>query len=336
MLEKPDFPDERIAAILREQYGITAFEVEFLPLGYDYAASVYRISAASGTYFLKLKQGVVDPAALRIPHWLRTRGIEQVIAPLLTLNGELSVVADEYTLILYPFVDGATAMERGMTEAQWIEFGAVLRRIHATSVTAEMAKLVERETWSARGGRERLRRLLAHADGLDGGDPIAAEMASVWREQRDAITRLVDRADALAEQVQARALDFVLCHSDIHVANVLIGNDGRLFIVDWDQPLLAPRERDLMFIVGSAGVVAVSADDQARFLRGYGDAEIDPVAFAYYRYDWVVQDVGEFGLSGFGFQGGSDDTRRDAIQWVRAILGPGDALDAALLADPSF
>jgi spectinomycin phosphotransferase len=129
--------------------------------------------------------------------------------------------------------------------------------------------------------------------------------------------------------MRTRPLDFVLCHSDIHVGNVLARDDGHISIVDWDQPLIAPKERDLMFIVGSAGAVAVSAENQAQFLRGYGTTEIDPVAFAYYRYDWVAQDAKEYGAMGFGLRDGSDDTRRDALLWMRRILGPNDALGAA-------
>ena len=58
----------------------------------------------------------------------------------------------------------------------------------------------------------------------------------------------------------------VLCHNDIHLANLLVGHDGRLAVVDWDGLRLAARERDLMFVAGQ---------QRARFLEGYGPAELD-------------------------------------------------------------
>jgi len=55
----------------------------------------------------------------------------------------------------------------------------------------------------------------------------------------------------------------VLCHCDIHAGNVLISEEGagtRLHVIDWDEPALAPKERDLMFVgagLPGAGGVAV-------------------------------------------------------------------------------
>ena len=45
-------------------------------------------------------------------------------------------------------------------------------------------------------------------------------------------------------------------------------------MVDWDGLLLAPRERDLMFVAG---------EEWTRFLEGYGPAALDRTVLAYYR-----------------------------------------------------
>jgi Ser/Thr protein kinase RdoA (MazF antagonist) len=45
----------------------------------------------------------------------------------------------------------------------------------------------------------------------------------------------------------------VLCHADLHTWNVLVDSVGDLWIADWDEAVLAPRERDLMFVVGGIG-----------------------------------------------------------------------------------
>ena len=66
------------------------------------------------------------------------------------------------------------------------------------------------------------------------------------QKKRDEIDHLVARAEALASALRARSLELVLCHSDIHPGNLLLGANDALYIVDWDNPLFAPKERDLM------------------------------------------------------------------------------------------
>ena len=73
----------------------------------------------------------------------------------------------------------------------------------------------------------------------------------------------------------------VLCHGDLHAWNVLVVSDNHLWIVDWDEAVLAPRERDLMFVVGGIGHGLVRPHDTERFLQGYGETGIDPRLLAY-------------------------------------------------------
>ena len=62
-------------------------------------------------------------------------------------------------------------------------------------------------------------------------------------------------------------LEFALCHADIHTANILITPEQDMVIVDWDDTLLAPKERDLMFVLGGD---AFQTREVRLFLEGYG------------------------------------------------------------------
>ncbi len=106
-----------------------------------------------------------------------------------------------------------------------------------------------------------------------------------------AIRRLVDRAQQLGEKLQDQSPKFVLCHSDIHAGNVLIDGNNAIYIVDWDEPIMAPKERDLMFIGGGVGNVWNKPHEETLFYKGYGKTEVDSTVLAYYRHERIVEDI---------------------------------------------
>ena len=121
-------------------------------------------------------------------------------------------------------------------------------------------------------------------------DSLSERVAAFLKNNRVEILDLIGRAERLAVTLQAQSPEFVLCHSDTHGGNILIDVSGALFIVDWDEPILAPKERDLMFIGGAWYRTA----EEALFYQGYGRTQLDPVALAYYRYERIVEDTAIF------------------------------------------
>lgn len=332
MLEKPDLQDEAILACLRADYGIAAGDVEFLPLGYDPNAGVYRVTADDDIdYFLKVKQGGVNAVSLAVPRFLSDNGIEQVVAPLPTRDGRLNASIEPFAVILYPFVQGESVMDVGMPDDKWIELGAVVRKLHALSLSPELASQMPRETFVPPkiGMLRAVDATIQAAKGVF-EDDIQQATADVWREKREIILRITDRAEDYGKRLQARGLPFVLCHADIHTANILIDGENRFHIVDWDGAMLAPKERDLMFVTGAGagGMVAYGERVKTLFFRGYGEQQIDEMALAYYRCDWVVQDIGEFGYTIFDPSAG-DETRADSARLVRGSFSPGETVEVA-------
>lgn len=325
MLEKPNLADEKIMAALRDRYGIEAAAIEFLPLGNDATAWVYRAVGEGGTaYFLKLKKGAVYEPSVTIPRFLKDNGIEQAVAPLPTQHGKLWAAVESFALILYPFIDGRSGMDVGLSDAQWLELGGILRKMHAIQLQAELAAQIQRESfvphWAAL-----VRAFAVKIPVTAYENPYAKALAAFWLERAAQITRIVERAEALGRILQSRSLPFVLCHADIHIANVLVDGAGKLHIVDWDQPVLAPKERDLMFMLNTPG--------EALFFEGYGEAAVDWTAFAYYRYEWVVQELGDYAGRVFTLDDVGDDTRADAVRGFRQLFDPGDVVDEAYAAD---
>ncbi len=332
MLEKPPIPDERLLEAIHAEYSVRPTALEFLPIGYDSSAWVYRLRTGDGlSLFMKVRRGTVDESAVRVPRFLNDAGIAEVVAPLPTRSGALWAALGEYSLLLYPFIEGRTGMSAGLTATQWRAFGTALKRIHGLELPPALDRLVPRETFVPKWG-ELARRLAARIAAEPFADSLSAELAAFWRAHGAEIDRILDGADELGALLRARLPDFVLCHSDCHTANTLIDGDGRLFIVDGDQPLLAPVERDLMFVIGAAGAPGRTAEERY-FLQGYGSVRVDPLSLAYYRYEWVVQEIGDFGERVFLMPELGEVTRRDSVEGFRELFAPANVVAATDGAD---
>lgn len=329
MLEKPDLADDRILTQLRSTYGLPAADLEFLPLGNDPTSWVYRVQTDTGAfYFLKLKKGGINEPSLTIPHYLKDSGIQQIVAPLTTRTQQLWSKIDDFTLILYPFIEGGTGMETGMSDQQWIEFGTVLRRIHTTQLPDALSQIIHRETFTLKWDKL-LRQLQQRLNQGVFDDPFQQQLAAFWNDRRDELQQIIERTETLGRLLQRHPRDFVLCHADIHTYNLLIDHDGKMHIVDWDETQLAPKERDLMFLQGAVNGTSDPPKAETLFFEGYGQTEIDPVGIAYYRYEWVVQEIADFGKRVFLTPELGTKTRQDAVRDFIQLFDPGDVVDEA-------
>lgn len=99
-------------------------------------------------------------------------------------------------MILYPFVAGTSGKEHGMAPRQWMDYGAILRKIHASAIAPELAQIMQRESFVP-AGADTIRELDAHIGAGTSVDPIAQEFAAFWHKRRPDIHTLVARAEEL-------------------------------------------------------------------------------------------------------------------------------------------
>jgi spectinomycin phosphotransferase len=104
--------------------------------------------------------------------------------------------------------------------------------------------------------------------------------------------------------------------------NFLVDADDALYIIDWDNPILAPKERDLMFIGGAQGFRGYSAqEEEILFYRGYGQTQIDPIALAYYRFERIVEDIAIYCEQLLSTQRGGED-REQSLHYLKPNFFP--------------
>src|SRR5260370_33347970 len=113
MREQPSIPEERLRACLQDQYDLDPVTLDFLSLGKDYNAGVYRAVSEPGTaYLLKVtSRSLYEPRYL-VPHYLRDQGITSVVAPIPTKSNALWTKLVDWTVSVHPSIEADTSFTR--------------------------------------------------------------------------------------------------------------------------------------------------------------------------------------------------------------------------------
>lgn len=330
MLDKPDIQDTDVIASLHDDYALPIQKIEFLPLGADRNTAVYCAKTSDGTaYFTKLRCDDFNDMSLLVPQMLCEQGVAHIIRPLATRDGRIWTQVGEFFLSVYPFIVGRDAYEVGMTDAHWIEFGRTLKAIHTAALPLKIEARIPKETFSGQW-RERVRQFQKKIAETTFMDPVSVALVNLMKKEHGVIDTLVRRAHLLGEVLQGNPSPFVLCHADIHAWNVLIQSDNTFYVVDWDTIMLAPKERDLMFVAsGLFGDARTPEQEVELFYHGYGDVtQVDPVALAYYRYERIVQDIADYCDRIFLTKPGGEN-RAQGLRQLSSQFEPGQVIDIA-------
>lgn len=330
MRERPRISEKQIQGCLQEKYGLIATNLDFLPLGMDDYAWVYRVISESGMrYFLKLKQRAIYPSGCLVPRFLNEQGLSGVVAPIPTNENKLWTQLGELVAILYPFIEGRDGYG-GMAGWHWQELGATLKGIHSVILLPQLFPGLKKEQFEVREYlwlREFDQKLLK----LQSGNALEAEFIAAWKVKRETVNWLLSQMVTLAEILRDGSLEMVICHADLHPGNVLIDGNDQLFLIDWDEVMVAPKERDFIFIeTGENSALGTQSDVSSPFFQGYGKAEIDWIALTYYRCERVVQDIIAFAQQVFFRSDINEETRAEAVHWFGKIFEPGGEVESAL------
>ncbi len=294
MLKKQPISEQRIVDCLITDYGIDVSTLTFLPLGADMHASVYKACDNRSSYFVKLKRSHTPDISTLIIGFLQDTGIKQIIPFLKTIHNLPTQRIGEFTLTVSPFIEGQDGFSRVLTDDQWVTFGKTLGAVHEIEVPLSFQTKLRRESYSPQW-REAVRSLYAHIESEPRGDEVAVQLQTFMRQRIALIHQLVERAEQLAQKLQKESPEFVLCHSDIHGGNLLMDGSDAIYMVDWDAPIMAPKERDLMFIGGGVANVWNQPREEELFYKGYGKTEVNMEILAYYRHERIVEDIASYG-----------------------------------------
>ncbi|MGA8113789.1 MAG: phosphotransferase [Actinocatenispora sp.] len=277
---------------VRREFGIELAALSAATGGADTDATVWRATDVHGvSYALKLSHAGMTAGLPATTH-LAGRGIPGAPSPLPTRSGRSCGTHRGAQLALTPWIVGDRGIDRRMEPDDWRCFGTVLAGVHAADPPEDPAGLpTERyEPASVPEARALDRRIRATPG--PAGDDIIRSVSDRWRRAARDLGTVTDHAESLAEALRTRPGQHVLTHGDAHTGNVLVDGDRQVWLVDWDAATLAPRERDLMFLIGGVFADAPVTDEQRSwFFDGYGTVTPDPTLLAYYTCVRALEDV---------------------------------------------
>ncbi|MBN1262607.1 MAG: aminoglycoside phosphotransferase family protein [Anaerolineae bacterium] len=299
MRPEPVIDQDALLGALRAAYGIPARRVRYFPT--EWSDYCYVVTGADDRrYFLKLHppQRVASASAassldfyLPLIHTLHAQGIlPHIPYPIETTEGRLTADFAEYRLILVHFIEGEVLGQARLETAEYQRYIARLVGVlHAsTSVLSMPNPLVEQYALAFEPVlKDMLCTLPALPKQATDSQRVLRDFVAPRTEQ---FLDFVRRAREL--QAHARALDKprVICHTDLHGENMMRDTDGELYLLDWENAMLAPPEHDLFFFAGEAGFWE---DFLPQYERVAGTAYLDAEVFGFYYYRRALEDMTE-------------------------------------------
>lgn len=319
---------------VRSEFGIQLSSISQVFGGQDSDAVVLRATSGDGAEFavkvsrshgvsgLLVSDAIARTIAIGIPEPLRIR------------SGPPYSIVNGLRVSLIPWISGLSAAGKGLDAAQWRSFGALLSRVHSADVTPMLASglPVEEYRTPAAASARVLDRRIRDQDKVgptEDEDSLTAALIRDWMAAADSLALVLAQIDGLGDELRSEAAGTVVCHCDAHIGNVLISDDGEVWLLDWDEVVRAPRERDLMFVIDGVLGDPVTAEQQEWFFDGYGQVDIDPRRLAYYQCSWALQDVADFAARVLD-RAGPPAEAGQALALFRSVVGPSGIVSLAV------
>lgn len=319
---------QQIEDCLKVHYDLDIIKLLPLHRGADNNACVFKADTREQPYFVKLRHGHYNEINFSVIELLTQAGFKPIIPPIKTKQEQAMVSIEDFHLVVYPFVDAQDGFSHSLSEKQWIQLGKALRQIHDLEVPTSIQARLHKENYSPKF-RQSVRLFYEQFNTQQTTDEISEKLFSFIKQEQKTILYLVKKAENLGQKIQRLTPKYGLCHSDIHGGNVLIDNHDKLYIVDWDEPIMAPKERDLMFIGGGVGNVWNQAHEESLFYQGYGNTTVDKHILAYYRYERIVGDIAEY-IQQLLLSSAGGENRKIMYQHFMDMFAPRGVVEIAL------
>lgn len=328
MLTEPiEFRDTIITMLLKE-YDIEVEQMKFLPLGADQNTIVYKATTSKEeNYFVKIRKDSFANASIQIPELLSKGGAKHIIPIITTKSGQSWCTSDRLTCIVYPFIFGNNAEESKLSVEKMTELGSLLKKMHTLKLPSSVESLLTTESFNTNWHVKIIDYITTISTSVY-TDSSSLQLQRFVSANSERLNEIIREVEVLSKIVIKSREPFVVCHADFHAYNLLVTDDDDFYLIDFDTIVLAPKERDLMFIGGKIDTLSDNAQIVNAFYDGYGKEPINMDLIKYYRLNRILEDlVVDFELI-LSANTSPQDKEQNLKYFINNFL-PGNTIDAA-------
>lgn len=258
-----------LSQALHDNYGFQTASITVGPR--QFVAETFVVRRASGQrYFCKvIDKPLFIPkimASLPALRQMHEAGFTRINHPIETVDGSLWVLVDDELVVLYNYIDAPQSYDYEPRE-----LGRLIGKLH--SLSSQISTGINREnfTFAYQAEFEKLYHQVLQGQHVD---EVLIALQAILRDREPEIATYFEVLNEVISACHGRSFELVVTHGDAG-GNVLVKAPDDIYIVDWDEILLAPRERDLWIMVA-----------ERDFMSGYREIcpgyEIDQLAYDFY------------------------------------------------------
>jgi len=240
-------------------------------------------------FFLKIYTNDNLPdSAFRFAHDLFYKvGIANVVHPVTAKSGQLQIRTGESNIALFRLIAGKTAEESRFNHSQLEKLGELLAKIHQSKKVVGEYSVKENFEISFEDKFLAVFREMGRLN--DVSTEYQRKIRFFLEPHRKKFMQELARLKELQREVRKMDLEFVNCHGEPSPGNVLSSDNNEVYLLDWDEPIFAPKERDLLFFKDNIEPV------MSGYRRFSGDTSVNRDVVEFYGHMWNLGEIADYG-----------------------------------------
>ena len=249
---------DKLREFIKLEYGIETKKLTFVPEGefaYSYILQTdkshrFLVKFYEKSRLIKTKITTLD-FSLDIAYQLnQTANIDQVTYPIKSRKGDFRTKFEDMDLVIWTFVEGKIVNEvQSRSEDFLAQLGELLGKIHTAT---DLMKLEGGQEFNFDlDFRKELLICIKEATACtDSKDKNYNKLQKLIKSNMNYILPSLVYLEELSEKLKKeKNLELVICHTDPIRHNIIIDNNEKIHLIDWDGAMLAPFEKDIWFYI---------------------------------------------------------------------------------------